>query len=61
MQAPDYRGLSYWHDTVAESLTAKLIRRHPHVFGEVKAETAEEAIEVWRRVKREEKRDASSD
>ncbi len=46
---------------VAESLTEKLIRRHPHVFGEVKAETAEEAIEVWRRVKREEKRDASSD
>jgi len=44
--------------TVAESLTEKLIRRHPHVFGEVKAETAEEAIEVWRRVKREEKRDA---
>ena len=47
--------------SVAESLTEKLIRRHPHVFGEVKAETAEEAIEVWRRVKREEKRDASSD
>jgi nucleoside triphosphate diphosphatase len=41
--------------SVAEGLTEKLIRRHPHVFGEVKAETAEEAIEVWRRVKREEK------
>jgi uncharacterized protein YabN with tetrapyrrole methylase and pyrophosphatase domain len=42
--------------TVAEQLTEKLIRRHPHVFGDVKAETAEEAIEVWRRVKDEEKR-----
>jgi uncharacterized protein YabN with tetrapyrrole methylase and pyrophosphatase domain len=47
--------------TIAEGLTEKLIRRHPHVFGDVKAETAEEAIEVWRRVKREEKRGASSD
>lgn len=47
--------------TVAAGLTEKLIRRHPHVFGEVRAETAEEAIEVWRRVKREEKRGASSD
>jgi uncharacterized protein YabN with tetrapyrrole methylase and pyrophosphatase domain len=42
--------------SVAEGLTEKLVRRHPHVFGEVKAETAEEAIEVWHRVKREEKR-----
>jgi uncharacterized protein YabN with tetrapyrrole methylase and pyrophosphatase domain len=47
--------------TVAEKLTEKLIRRHPHVFGEVKAETAEEAIEVWRRVKREEKSGGASD
>ena len=42
---------------VADGLAEKLVRRHPHVFGEVTAETAEEAIEVWRRVKREEKRD----
>jgi uncharacterized protein YabN with tetrapyrrole methylase and pyrophosphatase domain len=42
--------------TIAEGLTEKLIRRHPHVFGKVKAETAEEAVAVWRRVKREEKR-----
>jgi uncharacterized protein YabN with tetrapyrrole methylase and pyrophosphatase domain len=42
--------------SVADGLTEKLVRRHPHVFGEIRAETAEEAIEVWRRVKREEKR-----
>jgi nucleoside triphosphate diphosphatase len=40
--------------TVAAGLTEKLIRRHPHVFGDEKAETAEEAIEVWNRMKREE-------
>ncbi|MGZ5341051.1 MAG: MazG nucleotide pyrophosphohydrolase domain-containing protein [Solirubrobacterales bacterium] len=40
--------------TIAEGLREKLIRRHPHVFGDVEASTAEEAIEVWKRVKREE-------
>ncbi len=39
---------------VAERLTEKLIRRHPHVFGDVEANTAEEAIEVWKRMKRQE-------
>ena len=42
-------------DAVIESCTAKLIRRHPHVFGDEKAETAAEAIEIWKRVKREER------
>ncbi|MGZ5420207.1 MAG: MazG nucleotide pyrophosphohydrolase domain-containing protein [Solirubrobacterales bacterium] len=41
--------------TIAEGLREKLIRRHPHVFGDVEASTAEEAIEVWKRVKREER------
>ena len=40
--------------TVADSLREKLIRRHPHVFGDESAETVEEAIEHWRRAKREE-------
>jgi uncharacterized protein YabN with tetrapyrrole methylase and pyrophosphatase domain len=40
--------------SIAAGLTEKLIRRHPHVFGDEKAETAEEAIEVWNRMKREE-------
>ncbi len=38
---------------VADGLREKLIRRHPHVYGEVKAETAEEAIEAWRQAKRD--------
>jgi uncharacterized protein YabN with tetrapyrrole methylase and pyrophosphatase domain len=45
--------------TVADGLTEKLVRRHPHVFGDVEANTAAEAIEVWRRVKAEEKRDGT--
>jgi uncharacterized protein YabN with tetrapyrrole methylase and pyrophosphatase domain len=42
-------------DSIADGLREKLIRRHPHVFGDVKAETAEEAIASWRAAKRAEK------
>jgi len=41
--------------TIADGLREKLIHRHPHVFGDVEADTAAEAIEVWRRMKREER------
>ena len=33
----------------------KLIRRHPHVFGDQKALTAEEGLASWEAVKRQEK------
>jgi uncharacterized protein YabN with tetrapyrrole methylase and pyrophosphatase domain len=39
--------------TVAETITAKLIRRHPHVFGEAEAETAGEVLRNWDEIKRE--------
>lgn len=35
----------------------KIVRRHPHVFGDAKATTKEEVLAHWERVKREEKRD----
>jgi nucleoside triphosphate diphosphatase len=39
---------------VAESCSAKLIRRHPHVFGESEARSAGEVLGQWERIKREE-------
>jgi MazG family protein len=39
---------------VAEHATEKLIRRHPHVFGETEAATAEEVLKNWDAIKREE-------
>jgi MazG family protein len=36
---------------VAEHVTAKLIRRHPHVFGEVQASTAPEVLRNWDKIK----------
>jgi XTP/dITP diphosphohydrolase/tetrapyrrole methylase family protein/MazG family protein/ATP diphosphatase len=41
---------------VAEGLREKLIRRHPHVFGQQAAETAAEVLAGWGRIKREEER-----
>jgi XTP/dITP diphosphohydrolase/tetrapyrrole methylase family protein/MazG family protein/ATP diphosphatase len=36
---------------VAEHCTEKLIRRHPHVFGEAEASTAGEVLRNWDRIK----------
>jgi MazG family protein len=39
---------------VARHVTEKLIRRHPHVFGDVEADTAETVLRNWDEVKRSE-------
>lgn len=36
------------------SIEEKLIRRHPHVFGEISADTPEEVVANWERIKTEE-------
>ncbi len=41
---------------VGTELAAKLIRRHPHVFGDVQAHDAESVIRNWEQIKREEKK-----
>ncbi len=38
---------------VIQNLIAKLIERHPHVFGDVRAEDAETVLQNWDRIKRE--------
>lgn len=38
---------------VAVGIHAKLVRRHPHIFGEVTAETPEAVRETWETIKRE--------
>ncbi len=40
---------------VIKHLIEKLIRRHPHVFGEEKAKSAEEVLKQWHKIKQEEK------
>lgn len=41
---------------VLESNAAKMIRRHPHVFGEAHFENQKELLRNWERIKREEKK-----
>jgi len=41
---------------VIEGAREKIVRRHPHVFGDEKATTTEEVLAHWERVKAEEKR-----
>ncbi|MCD6521184.1 nucleoside triphosphate pyrophosphohydrolase [Candidatus Calescamantes bacterium] len=50
-----------WFDIyeVIENLCEKLIRRHPHVFGEKRIKSAEEVLKHWEKIKSEEGKDNS--
>jgi tetrapyrrole methylase family protein / MazG family protein len=43
-------------DKVARHITDKLIRRHPHVFGDVKVKTVDQVWANWEQIKRAEKK-----
>ncbi|MGZ4833863.1 MAG: nucleoside triphosphate pyrophosphohydrolase [Terriglobales bacterium] len=43
-------------DEVLDRLSDKLVNRHPHVFGDVKAETSSEVLRNWQALKAEEKK-----
>jgi tetrapyrrole methylase family protein / MazG family protein len=46
---------SFTFDDVARLICEKLIRRHPHVFGEVRVSGAAEVLQNWEKIKRTEK------
>src|SRR5208282_1540689 len=43
---------------VIERIHTKMVRRHPHVFGDAKARTAGEVLKKWEQVKAEERLEA---
>ena len=45
-------------DEVCADIDAKMVRRHPHVFGDASAADAGEVLGLWERVKLAEQRDA---
>ena len=45
---------------VTESIHSKMVRRHPHVFGEARADTAGEVLRSWEAIKAAEKKTAQS-
>jgi len=44
-------------DDVVRSIVEKLVRRHPHVFGDTTVDGSEEVLKNWERIKAEEKKD----
>lgn len=42
-------------DDVIEGVSAKMVRRHPHVFGDKTAENEEEVMKNWQEIKEQEK------
>ncbi len=53
------RGAFTFEDVVRE-ISEKMIRRHPHVFGDVAVKNATEVLSVWEKIKKEEKSDRTS-
>jgi MazG family protein len=53
-QMASERGVFHFDEVVAE-VCEKLVRRHPHVFGEVSAQDSAEVLKQWEQIKREEK------
>jgi len=47
-------------DAVIQNVHDKLVRRHPHVFGETRAANADEALKSWTAAKAKEKNNPSS-
>jgi MazG family protein len=47
-------------EEVVEGICEKLVRRHPHVFGNVRADDTREVLRQWEQIKREEKGDRAS-
>ena len=43
-----------WRD-VCKNVIAKMVRRHPHVFGEARAESVDDVMQIWRKAKKQEK------
>ena len=44
-------------DAVCARLSEKLVRRHPHVFGEVQVDGVKEVLQNWEQIKGEERKE----
>ena len=51
---------SFTLEDVAEHMTAKMVGRHPHIFGDAVAETPDAVVAQWERIKAVEKAHRSS-
>ena len=42
-------------DDVIDGISEKMVRRHPHVFGDIEVNSPEEALALWNQIKMQEK------
>lgn len=42
-------------DDVIDGISKKMVRRHPHVFGDIEVNSPEEALALWKEIKLQEK------
>lgn len=42
-------------DDVIDGISEKMVRRHPHVFGDIEVNSPEEALALWKEIKLQEK------
>lgn len=42
-------------EDVVQGVSEKMVRRHPHVFGDVKVDSVEEGLDLWNMIKQQEK------
>lgn len=40
---------------VVQCVSEKMVRRHPHVFGDIKVNSVEEGLDLWNAIKQQEK------
>ena len=45
-------------DTIADGISDKMIRRHPHVFGDAEATSSDDVLRSWDAIKRQERAEA---
>ena len=38
-------------DDVIDGISKKMVRRHPHVFGDIEVNSPEEALALWKEIK----------
>ncbi len=48
---------NFTFDDVVREITEKLVRRHPHVFGQAHADDSDDVLKIWVDVKKKEKAD----
>ena len=48
-------------EDVVDAISDKLVRRHPHVFGDARVDSAQEQVHLWERIKKEEGKQSALD